>query len=563
MEKQDSFERMSSGLSSEERQDILNRLKSNATAQEDEFLAPVESPQESDREPYSVQIRQESVLLRMYLWFKSIITSTTPELLYNEFKLAAISRNIEKNYPGLINSKKGQLLSVFYQRLEELKACAAFFRPYISALEEDEGYFYVFMGSLVMPTFNNEMNENVDPYINPITPEAKPELRLQLLHKMNDIFETLHTSDRQNMYDSVKSIEWLRQFIKLPFNRFLSLFSSASDNMQSCTLSQLDNEIDQFSKILCNGFRITDALLESLYLFSVRKSASKINDTDAGEYMIRAHSQISLIKMFMTSIPMTSLGKIIHADSHWIPLPFSGGEDWFVKYKNAWKRIFEAKWESWSKECHKEALKVSLKSAFNLEEFPYLPNRPWTKIWGGLPFRYELTSGFLSWYMKESFPTDELILKSTMVEGSFVKKENQTNFSDDFNNFIQISISFQQINRKLSSSGETGMMFAKLQEDHLRTLQAQTKVEQTMRTLEGEISSIIHKFGDASRSMNMLLSGILGLKKDSRYDSLTNLSRLQTKEGKPFSECLQEAKNRFDTALYLVQELENLDSRKY
>ncbi len=563
MEKYDSFERMSSGLSQEERQNILNRLKNSISSPEDELLTPAEITQESDREPFSAQMKNEPLFLRVVLWIKSVITSTSPELLYNEYKLASITRNVERNYPGLINAKRGQLISGFYQRLEELKGCAAFFRPYLSAIEEDEGYFYVFMGSLVMQDFNNEMNENVDPYINPVTKEAKPELRIQLLHKMNDIFENLPTSDRQNMYDSVKSIEWLRQFVRLPFNRFLALFSNMGDNMQSCSLSQLDNEIDQFSKILCSGFRITDALLESLYLFSVRKNISSSTDVDAGNYMSRAHSNITLVRMFMTTIPLNSLGKIIHGDAHWIPDAFTGGEDWFVKYKNAWKRIFEAKWEAWTKDCHKEALKVSLKSTFNLDEFPYFPERPWKSIWGGVPFRYELTLGFLYWFMQKCFPGHEIILKSTMVEGTFIKKENQTTFSDDFNNFIQLSISLQNLTRRLASGGEIGMLFAKLQEDHLRNLQAQTKVEHTMRDIESDVSSAIHMFGDACRSMSMLLSGILGTKKDSRYDSITNLNRLQTKEGRLFSEALKEAKDHIDMGLYLIQELENLDSHKY
>ena len=70
MEKYDSFERMSSGLSQEERQNILNRLKNSISSPEDELLTPAEITQESDREPFSAQMKNEPLFLRVVLLIK-------------------------------------------------------------------------------------------------------------------------------------------------------------------------------------------------------------------------------------------------------------------------------------------------------------------------------------------------------------------------------------------------------------------------------------------------------------------------------------------------------------
>lgn len=563
MENYNSFERMASGISNDERQTILSRLQNSGGVHGEENILPVETITDDDNESFETQIKKEPFLLKLMLWLKSVLTNTNKELLYNEHKLHIISKNIERNYPGLIDAKRGLMLAPFYQKLEELKACAAFFRPYLSAASEDEGGFFVSLASLVMPDITGEMNANVDPYANSDSLDAKPELRLQLLHKMDDIFENIPSIDRQKMYDAVKSIEWLKQFERLPFSRFLALFSSIGENVHTAPLSALDNEIDQFSKTLCNGFRITDELLESLYIFSVRKmQVFSSTDNEAETFMSKARSHTSLINMFMSSIPMKSLGKIIHSDSQWTPMQFAGGEDWFVKYKSAWKKIFEQKWEAFVKDCHKETLKVTLKSSFDLMEFPLLPERPWAHIWGGIPFRYELTAGFMYWFMHNCFPTHELTLKTILMEGAFANKDNQVNFTDDFNNFIQFSISFQGMNRKLSSGGEIGMLFSKLKEDHLRTLQAQTKVEHTVRGVESDIGSLIHKFGDSCRSTSMILGGIVGTLSDTRYGGLTNLNRLAARDNHTFIQKVQEAKTHIETAVYLLTELESIDTHK-
>lgn len=278
--------------------------------------------------------------------------------------------------------------------------------------------------------------------------------------------------------------------------------------------------------------------------------------------MDKAHASLALVHMFMTSVPLKSLGCIVSNDMYWKPQPFSGGEDWFVRYKNAWKKTFEKKWNSWVKDCQVESLKINLKSNFGIDEFPALPDRPWADLWGGQYFKYELTAGFFYWFMVKKFPDYEIALKTAMVEGDFVNKENQVSFTDAFNSMIQISISLQNLQMKCSQNGETGMLFRKFSDEHLRTLSAQTKVEQIIRGIESDFESFLHRFGDASRSLCQILSGILGFSNDSRFVSLANLNTLQGKENGIFRQDLKKSYNALETALSLIKELESLDSRK-
>ena len=62
--------------------------------------------------------------------------------------------------------------------------------------------------------------------------------------------------------------------------------------------------------------------------------------------------------------------------------------------------------------------------------------------------------------------------------------------------------------------------------------------------------------------MVSLLDGILGFVKNSKYDTLSNLARIQGRENAVFQATLKDAKNSFEAALNLVRELESVDTPK-
>lgn len=555
---------MASGLSNEERQTMLERM-SAAGNESDGNLLPAEEKLDETPVSFEERIKSESIILRFIIWLKALLSNTSKAVIYNEYKLSEISRYVEKNYPGLINSKQGLFLTAFYDKLSELKSCADFFKPYVVSTIDNEGEFYVFMASIVMPEVNADIKNNADPYSNPVTAEVRPDLRTKLLRRMEDIFDTIPAPEKAKMYEGAKSTEWFKQFIRLPFARFTAKFTSGSGNEKNCPCSQADEEITEFAKILCSTLSVPDEFIEALYMFAVRNSRFISNDEagrDAGEFIAKAHACIGFIKMFMTSVPVRSLGCISHDDSQWRTERFSGGEDWFVKFKNQWKKIFEQKWISWETDCKKEALLSTLKTDFALEQYPLFPERPWEDVWGGIPFSYATTLGFLNWYMKEKFAICELDLKTLLVQGSFNRKENHTALSESFNSMVQLSISFQELARRLSPNGEVGSILSKMKDEHTHTLQAQTKVDQLMRGVESDVATLIHRFGDAARSILQVLMGVLGYSKDTRFDTVKNLNKMKDQNNEPFVKKIEQAKRNIETALDFVTELETLDKQK-
>ena len=77
-------------------------------------------------------------------------------------------------------------------------------------------------------------------------------------------------------------------------------------------------------------------------------------------------------------------------------------------------------------------------------------------------------------------------------------------------------------------------------------------------TITTETSVIIAQFCDTVRLMLLILGGIMAEKRDSRYDSLSNLSIIQGKDNQVFRKKLADIRTGFESSLDIIKELETV-----
>lgn len=558
MSEKNSFDQLVSTLSSAERKEMLERMQVQGGNPDEESLESVDTASDSSVS-FETEYRNISFFFRFWLWLKSIFTNTSVETLFNDYKVGVIARNIEHISPGLIDYRRKSLLTSFFNKLNDLKRCADFFKPYC-ALIDDDGDFYVFLGTLGMPQIAQQMSNEVDPYSIPLDKGPRPDQRISLLRRMDEVMANIPSDQKTVMYSCARASEWLLQFVRLPINHLLSLFDPLTEHDYTCHFSVAQADLGILAQVLCNGLSIPNEVLESLYLYYQERGRGR-NDSSkeaAEKFMEAAHFHLSMMHTFVTSVPFRSLCCVANRNAQWTPENFKGAEDWFVKYKMGWKKLFDMKWEAWTNDCRKESLRQILQRTFGLNTFPHLPSRPWITSWANLRFRYELTGGFLCWFFREAFPVHEIVLKTVMTEGAFIQKENNIEFTETFNEFLQVSIGLDTVNRNCAPDSELDVTIKKLEKEH--TLLGQEKAEKLLRGVEADFAHLIVKFGDASRKMNLLMTGIVGLSMDPRYDSLSNMGEIQGRNNARFRKQLQDAKDAIDCAFNLVKELEPVDT---
>ena len=141
----------------------------------------------------------------------------------------------------------------------------------------------------------------------------------------------------------------------------MAQFTSIISDSYTCPYVNARVDYSSFAKVLATPNPITNEVLEAIFLFPLKKTSKVLNvDTETEkalkDFLAQSSAHIAIIQAFISSVPIVALGKIVNEDFDWQVPSFGGGEDWFVKFKDEWKRVFDERWESWLRDRKKDQL---------------------------------------------------------------------------------------------------------------------------------------------------------------------------------------------------------------
>lgn len=556
-----SFDELVAGISSEERKFLLAKLNRN---REEEISILQPAREETDDFTLDLKLRRETLLYRFFLWLRTLFTKKSKVELYNSDLLLKLARRINKNHPGIIDVDHHLLHSLFYEKLKELKVVAEFFKPYIAIMNENPGKFYVFLGTFIAPGITAEISKSVDPYQIPFEREATNELRASLLRRMDSILKEISPRDRTKLYNAVRGLQWLRQFTVLPYLHFIAQFTAIVSEQYTCPYVNAEVDFGNFASILTYAKSISNEALEALFLFPQRKGGAAVEldgetENSMREYLSKAASNISMIQMFISTVPMSALGKVVYGDYDWKVEETGGGEDWFMKYKEEWKVFFDARWAAWLRDRKKAQLTGVLKDKFDLDSFPELEVRPWAHLWGGITFHCEMTAGFLAWFAKNKYQEIIQLLNVLILEGVFINNENRAELSEGMTMFSDTNQAIQAFDQSLAPTGSFGEVVQKLIDEHVRTMKGQSLIDSMIVNAEGSIRTWEMKLCDSIRTIERVLHGVLDEEKVKDYDSIQNLMTIKGRENRAYREKLSNARECLLQCKDILAEIEPLD----
>lgn len=560
-----SFDELVAGISSDERKYLLARINQN---REHSFPLVQPAREETDGFTLDIKLNSESFLYKLFLWIRSLVSKKHRLEIYNNDLIRTLARKINKNHPGIVDMQNGLILSLFYEKLKELKNAADFFKPYFNIFNENPGKFYVFMSTFIAPEIASSINAEADPYSVPFEKEGTKEVRSSLLKKMEGILKDIPQKSRAVMYDAVKSLNWLKRFSELPYMHFLAQFTAIVSETYTCPFTNAQTDFNALASVLSDARSIPNEALEALFLFPQRKGGATVEldqDTEKSmrEFLSKSAAGISMVQMFISTVPFFALGKVIFSDYDWQIETFGGAEDWFVKFKEEWKIVFDERWESWLRDRKKSQLADVLMENFGILSFPELPYRPWANLWGGVPFRCEMTGGFLYWFATVKYEEVMGVLNVLVLEGVFLNNDNRAEFSEAMNKFAEINHQVQLFGESLNEKGSVGSVFAKLIADHVRTLKGQNMVNSIILNAETSVRGWESSFCDCCRTIEKVLAGILDDEKtDKKYESIQNLMTIRGRENRAYRDNLQAEREVLLESHKILAEIEPLDLPK-
>lgn len=561
MKVKDSFDKLVAGLSEEERINLLDKI--NRTT--DNIVQFEKIEKESNvRIVLSDKIKNESFLYRIFIWIKSLFLQKSDVSIYNDDLISRIARKIQSNYPSVINHKQEVLDFVFFERLKDLRIAAEFFKPYLLLVANNSGEFYVFLSTIVTPELSEKIKNNVNPFSIPFSKEPGNELRAEIFRKLDDQLNNMDSKTKNAIYYAVAQIDWLQDFSSLTFLHFLSQFTNVSDERYTCPYQNACIDYDKLASVFLNIIPIQNEVLEALFLFSqkknidIQKSSERDIENAIREFLSIANGNLSVIKQFISSVPIEALGRVINEKYDW-ESPVSGSiEPWFPAFRSEWRSVIESRWNKWVLERKKSKLLETLNKDFGLENFPLLPDRPWKKLWSRVNFTSELTAGLLAWFYYEKYDFTMQVLSDVAMEGIFLRSENRTEFS---NTLHALSVSMSNLEKlllRISKNGEYGQFLYECENNKIHSLQVQNQIDSTIASISAETQSVISEFCSACRTFEPIFKGFFDDEKDGIHEGLQNLSLIKSRSNQDFKDNLRETRRILKRMFYYISELEPL-----
>ena len=561
------FETLVEGISNDERKDILDRAikiqqqEKVSGRKKDSVEAVAGSTAKAE---FESRLKSQPLFSKFIIWMQSLITNIPAEEVLNRHLVNSIAHEVESRYPLLIVFRQKLLYNGFYEKLAELKHVADFFRPYLADFSKDPGAFYVELAHIIMPDIEQRIEEETDPYQFPLSEEISRDRQSMLQDTMLQIISTIPFDLQQDMYKYARSINWLNLLVKAPVGDLITKFTVSEEGVRVCPFTVAEAEFSKLASIACSYTPVDDVVIEAFMRYAEQRFSEggpegmdEKAEADK-KFSSLAQQQIPIVEMFISSVPMEKLSKLVYGNALFSVSMSGGGEDWFERYTDRWKRILARRLKQRDIDRKKELVKDKLAKYFKLGGFPMFPFRPWEKLWDGISFRYDLSLGLVYAFFKHRFIPYMRLFKTAMLEGEFAYKDNQRELGVAIDEFLRVNGGLEELANKLSASGEYGIEFMKYTGSQSRSSAAMHRVSLIMKGISSDVHAIERDFDRMTMRLISLLTGFTSEKFTGKYCAITNMHRIRNHVC-DFPSLLKECNSSFQHMFEILKDVEQLE----
>jgi hypothetical protein len=396
-------------------------------------------------------------------------------------------------------------------------------------------------------------------------PDASEQDLRQLAFKaMEDNIAAVTEEQRNLMYMDTRALHCLKELSSFLFDRVIMAFSfEPSIPGQICAAHVVKDQLLVLNNILYSLKEIPSmTLLESLFIFLLQERVGEANfdiNREIRDLLDKAESAITAIRNFNRQVPLTLILRCACRDTALSPRAVSGGEDWFVVYRDYWKRHVEMRLTEYMRQRRHRDLTNSFRYFLKGTNLKVLGNVVSESNPDGLPINGAFSLSFLLTFYSVVFMNDiNRVIRPILIDGEFYKRENRTEFTEAYNELIKLEDVIKKFEAEISPSGDYGKRYAHARSDMTSLPVKRRKIQMVLEDASGEAVRIIDQAKDAINSMINVLSGILKKDASAKYDTLSNMSSLAGK-GSAFAAGVADSVQKFQKTLQLLKDIDMME----
>lgn len=554
------FENLVSSLSDSERQDMLTKMNSTKDEQFSEKEKKYNN-EKSENFNLTIKFDQESLFKKIILWLKSFFTNTSLEEVYNLDLVKHIARDLEFDCPDVLDYKKKILKSFFYEKLLELKNIQNFLKPFVEVASQDEGKFLYELATIVMPDYQDYIKKECDPFQFPEEDSLSLETRTSLLKKLDSYLSNIPSENKSSMYSCARLFEWLKNFVRLPLQDFISKFQD-SENGKFCNISELSGDFAIFVKVMSFECVFNEEFFYALF-YNFQNNASNFSNASSlnlNDFLNKIDSQISLLQSFDQAIEIEKLAKVVFQNAFYVPESLGGFEAWLKKFKSYWKTVFDKRWAQRNFEHKKQIILKKMRLFFSVKNFQQLPFRPWVKLQVVRNFKYDLSAGFLYYFFSTEYPKHKNLLKTLTLEADFSVKENRQELTDVLSDISTLKEDTEILVKQFSDSGEYGQTFNEYASENPIKKNHLNSIDLILDEAAKNFETIESKFVKDVYTLQMIMNAGSGDIESSSYGVISNYNKIMGISNSRFQVDYENCRDAFKYAREILSELQVLEN---
>ncbi|GHT48846.1 hypothetical protein FACS1894102_2620 [Spirochaetia bacterium] len=564
MSENGTFERLSSTMAEDDKIRLLKKIKESSDLSDRSLLD----------EETALQCDNNEMLFARLTWFRKILlsivgffTGKSPMSVFVSDIITKEGRSIDLAFPGVYDYQHDCLKEDFQIELKKLKEAARFFYTALdSSVNKQSGEFFVFLGSAEMPEIHKTLLEGTDPavYVFENPKASVNQVRQTALDFVDHKLSTISGSHRDTMYKNARSLLYLKQLASFLYDRLILSFNKRpGDNSIICPVNIVKNQLISLCNILYS-LRTTPSitLLSSMFVFIMQEHTNEDGydeELEVQKFTKRAEKALDTIRTFNRRIPITRILRCSQKDLSYAPQEISGGEDWFVRYRERWMAKVNEEFNDFiisKRREHINHLYEDLFGGLEIESFENVQSKDYPD---GVPVDEIQNIAILMAFHKYIFmPEINIVLRPILINGDFEKKENRVEFTESYSVLIKLDDTIKSFTVKLSGGGEFGKRWEQLNSE----VQSVTVRRRRSSGLFEEIryieNNIIKETYAQLIIMKKILTGIVGHKEDVSYGLLTNLAQIAGK-GTTFVDGLNSGLEKLNKMVILVNEIRKIN----
>ncbi|MDR2432955.1 MAG: DUF5312 domain-containing protein [Treponema sp.] len=501
---------------------------------------------------------------RLRLFILAYLKSKPPVKVFEDSLVSRLGREIEAKAPGLYDYQKNLLLLGFFDLLTELKDAARFFFTTLdNSVNRDKGGFYAFLGSLEIGELHRRLETETAPELFSDTLDSSErKLRQAAAKAMEDILFTISDTQRNVMYSNARSLNCLWELASFAFDRIMITFGS-SGRGHTCSVNAVRDLLVSLNNILFSLKNPpTMSLLESLFVYRLQERSGELGfdmNVEIQSLLARAEEAISTIRFFNKKVPLTKIIRCASRDMTLVPQQISGGENWFVIYREYWKKQIDVRIADYMRRCKQRDLHDTFQHFLNGTNLKVLDNVVSEANPLGFPLPESFALSFLLTFHSAVFMNKiNIFLRPILLDGAFFRKESRSAYTEAYDDIIRIGEDIKQLDSKIAYSGEYGTRYNQIREE-IASLQAKRRrLQQVTDEVSHEASGIIIRTRDAISAMINILTDMLKKGGGSKYDTLANWDKLGGKNPEAFLEGVADSLKQLQQALRILRDIDEL-----